>query len=85
MSRCIICDCSQSADSIYHNSLAGSFHTSSEPKYSRVLEGYVCIDCRESILEQRQDWRVIDGDLEFNHFEEGMGSDYTGCSPKSAR
>lgn len=81
MSRCILCDCSQSADSIYHNGLVGTYYTQSDPKFSKALGGFVCIDCRESILDQRQDWRIIDGELEFNHFEE-EAQHHPGCTEK---
>lgn len=70
MSRCAICDCSQSADSLYHNSLAGSSLHNNDVRYSKKLDEFVCLDCRQSLLDQKNYWRTVDGDeQDFNNFE----------------
>jgi len=84
MARCSICDCSQSADSLYHNSLAGVTPPNNPIDYSKALAEFVCLDCRESIIEQRNYWREVDGAIEFNKYEETFStSDYAGCTDKS--
>lgn len=68
MSRCSICDCSQSADSLYHNSL--TTQSSTMIRYVRKFDEFICNDCRQSILDQRIYWKEVDGvSTEFNHFE----------------
>jgi len=68
MTRCSICDCSQSADSIYHNSVTSP--GSSIIRYVRKFDEFICNECRQSILDQKNYWREVDGDAtDFNLFE----------------
>lgn len=84
MSRCSICDCSQSADSLYHNSLAGKFTPDPNVKYSKAFGDFVCLDCQEAVMEQRNYWREVDGAAEqFNAYEQTFdASEYVGCTDK---
>jgi len=61
MSRCTICDYSQSADSLFHNSLAVSFHpTNNRVVYSPELKKDVCVSCLEEHHQQQTFWASID-------------------------
>jgi hypothetical protein len=67
MARCIICDCSQSADSVYNSSLTPT--GSNLIRYVKKFDEELCNDCRSSIVEQRHYWREVDGREEFNAFK----------------
>jgi hypothetical protein len=68
MTRCSICDCSQSAASVYNDSLVSP--NTSDVRYSKKFDEFLCLDCRQSILEQRNFWREVDGDTtDFNAYE----------------
>lgn len=85
MSRCAICDYSQSADSLYHNSL--SFSASLENNrvvYSPDLKKDVCISCLEQHLQQQNFWESLEESNDVYEVEADEAADYCGCTEVEA-
>lgn len=81
MSRCSICDYSQSADSLYHNSLSFS-HSLSNNRivYSPDLKKDVCISCLEEHLAQQNFWSSIAENDDVCEVEAEDPTEYCGCT-----
>lgn len=82
MSRCSICDYSQSADSIFNDGIhLNRSLTNNRVVYSKVHGADICVDCLEDHISQQNYWTVIDG--EDDHVPEETAedaSDYCGCT-----
>lgn len=83
MSRCNICDYSQSADSLYNSGIALSNNSpSNRVVFSPALEKDICLHCLEEYHQQQTFWQSIDGDEEdvFEAEADTEGSTYPGCT-----
>lgn len=82
MSRCAICDYSQSADSIYHNSLSfSSSLANNRIVYSPDLKKDVCVSCLEEHLAQQNFWASIEtADDHVLETEADGETEYCGCT-----
>ena len=81
MSRCSICDYSQSADSIYNNGL--SFQRSlvnNRVVYSPSLGIDICVRCLENHTEQANFWESFSEEEDVFEVQVDEGSDYQGCT-----
>lgn len=85
MSRCSICDYSQSADSLYHNSLSFS-HSLSDNRvvYSPELKKDICISCLEEHTAQQTFWKSIEENDDVYEAEAEDADDYCGCTEVEA-
>jgi hypothetical protein len=85
MSRCNICDYSQSADSLYNNGLAISHnHTSNRVIYSAALKLDICVQCLEAHTDQGTFWESLSEEEDVFEVQADEGSDYQGCSEVEA-
>lgn len=85
MSRCSICDYSQSADSSYNSGLQLSRSlTNNRVIYSKHLETDICLSCLEDYNFTKNYWSYIDGDGEFNAYipDDEAAAEYEGCTDK---
>lgn len=86
MSRCSICDYSQSAESTYYVGLQISHGApNNRVVYSKVLEKDICLSCLEDHNQNKFYWDALDGtDAELNPLLETDEevSEYCGCTDK---
>lgn len=85
MSRCAICDCSQSADSIYNDGVSVPLRTTNNRVvYNTKLGIDICLSCLEDHTQAMNFWRDVDGGEEFNAFpdEDEDVQQYVGCTDK---
>lgn len=81
MSRCSVCDYSQSTDSLYHDSLSISAHSNNRVVYNAKLGRNICIACLETHFAANNYWTAIDGAEEDDVFEvqtDESASEYCG-------
>lgn len=87
MSRCSICDYSQSADSIYNDGVISHTSPSNRVVYNAALGKDICVSCLEYHFQQNNYWIAIDG-LEDDVLEAQTDEDsleYSGSSEVSTR
>lgn len=86
MSRCFICDYSQSANSPYNDGLMiNRTLSNNRVVYDKKLDKDICISCLEDAHQQQEYWTYIDGEApEFNAYESSDEevSTYAGCADK---
>lgn len=86
MSRCYICDYSQSTDSSYHSGLQLRYTVDANRViYNRKIGKDICLQCQQDHLDQNNYWTDIDGLSEtFNAYipDEENVSEYQGCTEK---
>ncbi len=61
MSRCFICDYSQSADSIYNDGVLSHTTSNNRVVFNAALGKDICIACLEHQFQQNNYWTAIDG------------------------
>lgn len=86
MSRCSICDYSQSADSLYNDGVALSYIPNNRVVYNAGLGKDICVSCLEDHFQQKNYWTAIDG-MEEDVLEvqaDEDSTDYNGCTEVKA-
>lgn len=86
MSRCSICDYSQSTNSPYHSGLQINHSTpNNRVVYVKGLDKDICLSCLEDYHYQKYYWDYVDGTDEVLNpslaVEEDV-SEYCGCTDK---
>lgn len=86
MSRCYICDYSQSADSNYHNGLQLASHSANNRVvYHAGMDKDICLSCLDDHMQAKNYWESIDNadtDLDTTLEAEADVSEYQGCTDK---
>lgn len=86
MSRCSVCDYSQSADSIYNDGVVAYTTPNNRVVYHAGLDKDICVACLEYHFQQNNYWTAIDG-MEDDVLEVQADEDateYTGCTEVKA-
>lgn len=86
MSRCSICDYSQSADSLYNDGVAAHHIPNNRVVYHHKLKDDICLACLEDHFAQNNYWTYIDG-IEDDALEVSADEDtseYKGCTEVSS-
>lgn len=86
MSRCSICDYSQSADSLYNDGVALHHSPNNRVVYHAKLQKDICVSCLEDYFQQNNYWTYIDGaedDVPEITADEDA-SEYCGCTDVKA-
>lgn len=86
MSRCSICDYSQSADSLYNDGVAFHHHPNNRVVYHAKLQKDICLACLEDYFAQNNYWTYVDGaedDVPEITADEDA-TEYTGCTDVKA-
>lgn len=85
MSRCAICDYSQSADSSYHSGLQLHSNTNNRVIYSKALDKDICLTCLDDYNQNKFHWDAIDetADEVLTPLDSDEDvSEYSGCTDK---
>ena len=80
MSRCSICDYSQSADSIYNDGIAVAHHPNNRVIYSPALGKDICLVCYDEYTKQGTFWESMTGDEDVFEVQTEEATEFIGCT-----